>query len=529
MHGPGKSDRRVVPTKPPNNEVGSGKRDDGRPYSGTKVETPDTDKGTPKVERSRGERSEEGVEGRRLAKGNSPQQNTRRTQGRGSVHSALQRIREVARRDRKLQFTSLFHHVYNVDLLREAYFRLKRDAAPGVDGVTWRQYGKNLEGNLSALSARLKGGGYRAQPVRRSYIPKRDGKRRALGVTVLEDKLVQRAVVEVLNQVYEVDFLGLSYGFRPGRSQHDASAALCVGIEYSRVGWVLDADIRGFFDAIDHDWMLKFVEHRIGDRRVLRLIQKWLKADVLEDGKRMRRDVGSPQGGSVSPLLANIYLHYAFDLWAHHWRRQCRGDVRIIRFADDIVVCFQHRKEAEQFETALRDRLARFGLDLHPDKTRLIEFGWFAAERRARRGLGKPETFNFLGFTHLCTKSRKGHFRVERRTMSERKRTKLTELNVTLRRRRHAPIPVIGKWLRSVLEGHYRYYGVPLNYRSLARFRKEVIRLWRLALLRRSQKGDISWARMERLGQRWLPTPRIYHRFPSEHFRVMTQGRSPVR
>ena len=429
-----------------------------------------------------------------------------------------------------MRFTSLYHHIYNVEMLREAYFRLKRTAAAGVDGVTWFQYGRDLESNLADLSDRLARGAYRAQLVRRSYIPKRDGGRRPLGVTVLEDKIVQRATAEVLNQVYEVDFLGLSYGFRPGRSAHDASAALCVGIESGRVGWVLDADIRGFFDAIDHEWMVKFVEHRIGDRRVVRLIQKWLKADVLEDGKRMRREEGSPQGGSISPLLANIYLHYVFDLWAHQRRRKrCRGDVRIIRYADDFVVCFQHRYEAEQFLTALRERFARFGLELHPDKTRLIEFGRFAAERRAKRGLGKPETFNFLGFTQICSKSRKGRFRVQRITISERQRAKLAELHVQLKRRRHMPVPVNGSWLRTVLTGYFRYYGVPLNYRALAQFRREVIRHWRQALSRRSQKGRIPSARMERLAERWLPKPRIHQRYPSEHFKVMTRGRSPVR
>ncbi|HEY6926260.1 MAG TPA: group II intron reverse transcriptase/maturase [Steroidobacteraceae bacterium] len=531
MNGRGESDGRVVPTKLPNKGGRRKAPGDGGPYSGTKAETPDTDKGAPKALGAHADPPAEAVEGRRPAKGNTPQQNMLRTQSRERMQSALERVRRAARRDRGLRFTTLAHHMFNVDHLREAYFRLKRRAAPGVDGVTWRQYGRALEENLQDLVRRLRSGAYRAKPVRRVYIPKPDGRQRPLGVPALEDKLVQLATSEVLNAVYETDFLGFSYGFRPGRGQHDALDALCVGIERSNVKWVLDADIRGFFDAIDHKCLMKLVEHRIGDRRVHRLIQKWLKAGVLENGEREPSEEGTPQGGSISPLLANIYLHYALDLWAHQWRqRHCRGHVRIVRYADDFVVGFEHHSEALRFLSALGEQLARYGLELHPDKTRIIEFGSFARDNRARRGLGKPETFDFLGFTHICGRAhRGGRFRVERRTRAKRIRDKLAEIKAKLKQGRHAPIPQQGAWLRSVLEGHYRYYGVPLNYRALDRFRYAVACLWHRSLLNRGQKGRITWARMDRLIERWLPRAKIYHPYPIQRFLVRTRGKSPVR
>jgi group II intron reverse transcriptase/maturase len=446
------------------------------------------------------------------------------------MQQELERVRQAARKDKGLRFTALLHHVYHIDRLREAYLRLKRSAAPGVDGQTWQQYGKDLEVNLQSLSERLKRGAYRAKPVRRAYIRKADGGRRPLGIPALEDKIVQGAVTEVLNAIYEVDFLGFSYGFRPGRSQHMALDALTVAIWRERVAWVLDADIRGFFDTIDHEWLIKFVEHRIGDQRVVRLIQKWLKAGVLEDGERRRSEEGTPQGGSISPLLANIYLHYVFDLWAHQWRRRhCRGRVSMVRYADDIVVGFEHHWEAEQFRQALGQRFAKFGLMLHPDKTRLIEFGRFAREDRRRRGLGKPETFNFLGLTHLCGQSRQGRFRVERRTMAKRMRAKLAEIKVSLKRRRHDPVPDLGAWLQSVLRGHYRYYGVPFNYPALYQFRRQVKMLWHRTLSRRSQKGQVAWTRMERIAERWLPPASIHHPYASVRFDAINQGRSRVR
>ena len=459
----------------------------------------------------------ENVEGRGSAKGNSRQHDRVRAQYRVSLRSALDRVREAARKDRQLRFTTLWHHVYDERRLREAYFRLERKAAAGVDGVTWHEYGENLEENLADLSSRLKRGAYRARPVQRTYVPKADGRQRPIGVPVLEDKIVQRATVEVLNAVYEVDFLGFSYGFRPGRRQHDALDALAVGIERKKVNWVLDADIRGFFDALDHEWLVKFVEHRIADKRVVRHVKKWLNAGVLEDGEWKIAEQGTPQGGSVSPVLANVYLHYAFDLWAHEWRkRQAHGDMIVVRYADDFIVGFQHREDAETFLAALKDRLRRFALELHPEKTRLLEFGRYATDRRRRRGQGKPETFDFLGFTHVCGEKRNGKFTVKRLTSRKRLLRKLQAVKIELRRRLHAPVGKVGKWLGAVLRGHYNYYGVPHNYRALARMRYAVVGLWHRSLRRRSQRTSTNWAVMLQTAARWLPTPRITQPYPGE-------------
>jgi len=508
MYEQGKSDGPIVPAKPSN------KADDGRLDSVHPASS-----------------AAEGAKGRGPVKGNPPGQTTHRTQGRDGVQNALSRVRQVAGKDKRLRFTTLLHHIDNPAMLREAYFGLKRDAAPGVDGQTWRSYGRDLEANLQDLSARLKRGAYRARPVRRAYILKPDGRQRPLGVTTLEDKLVQRATTEVLNAIYETDFLGFSYGFRPGRGAHHALDALYAGLLTRKVNWVLDADIRGFFDAIDREWLMKFVRHRIADRRIERLIRKWLNAGVLTDGVRTYSDCGTVQGGSISPLLANIYLHYAFDLWVQWWRTtRTQGDVIVVRYADDFIVGFQHRGEAERFLAALRERFARFGLELHPDKTRLIEFGPFAAANRRKRGLGKPETFDFLGFTHICTTKRSnGRFTVLRQTMAKRRTAKLAEVKAELKRRMHDPIPEVGRWLRSVVEGHLRYYGVPMNGPALAVFRFEVVRLWHRALSRRSQRGRVRWDRMRRLVDRYLPAVRIYHPYPLHRLGVITQDRSRMR
>jgi RNA-directed DNA polymerase len=487
MNDRGKSDSLVVPVKPSN--------DVGQP-------------------------TEEMVEGRGLAKGNSTEGNAFRTQGRGDARSALERVRQAASQDGKLRFTALFHHVYNTDRLRGAYLALKRDASAGVDGETWRHYGEALEGNLADLAGRLKRGAYQAKPVRRVHIPKSDGRQRPIGVPTLEDKIVQRAVVEVLNAIYEQDFVGFSYGFRPGRSQHQALDALAVGIDRTQVNWVLDADIRGFFDTIEHGWLVKFLEHRIGDRRIVRLIQKWLNAGALEDGTRTTSDVGTPQGGSISPLLGNIYLHYVFDLWVRQWRaKHPNGDVIVVRYADDIVVGIQHRAVAERFLTELRDRFATFGLALHPDKTRIVPFGR-RAWRQWRVGRGKPGTFDFLGFTHISGTKRSGVYGLQRKTIRKRWQAKLHEVKTELRQRMHAPIPEQGRYLRSVLDGHFRYYGVPTNDRTSA-FRFHVIGLWYRSLKRRSQRSRLTWERMSRL-TRWLPNPRIHHPWPSERYDVTT-------
>ena len=462
-------------------------------------------------------------EERDLAKGNQLQQNGDRTQDRVTPRSALERVRQVAKRNKDERFTTLWHHVYNIDRLRECFYALKRNSAPGVDGQTWQQYEQELEGNLQDLSSRLQRGAYRAKPVRRQYIDKDDGRQRPIGIPVLEDKLVQRATVEVLNAVYEVDFKGFSYGFRPGRSQHEALDAVSVGILGRKVNWVLDADIRGFFDSINHEWLVKFIEHRIADKRVIRHVQKWLKAGVLEDGIRTIAEKGTPQGGSISPLLANIYLHYVLDLWVDHWRkRTARGDMIIVRYADDFVVGFQHRSDAIRFQQELGERLAEFGLELHGTKTRLIEFGRFAADNRRKRGQGKPETFTFLGFTHYCGKRRDGVFAVKRKTSRKKLKSKLREIKTKLHRNMHVDVATVGKYLRSVLLGHYRYYGVPGNHQSMKAFRYVILQSWLRTLRRRSQKDRTSHRRLASLANRWLPAPRIHHPYPSARLCVNT-------
>ncbi|MEO6324359.1 MAG: group II intron reverse transcriptase/maturase [Thermoanaerobaculia bacterium] len=498
MNGRGKSDSPVVPTKPSN-----------------------------KAARAAAER----VEGRGLAKGNLPESGACRTQSRESATSALERVRQAAKRDRRQRFTALLHHVYDVECLMRAYRAMAHEAAAGVDGQTWHRYGQDgLEQKLRDLSERLKTGAYRVSPVRRVYIPKADGRRRPLGVPTLEDKLVQRATAEVLGAIYEEDFLGFSYGFRPKRSQHQALDALAVGIHSRKVNWVLDADIRSFFDTLDHGWMVKFLEHRVGDRRVVSLILRWLKAGVVEDGARRRSEEGTVQGGSISPLLSNVYLHYVFDLWVQRWRKtQIKGDVIVVRYADDFIVGFEHRADAERFLSELRERFLKFGLELHPEKTRLIEFGRFAAMSRRRKGLGKPETFNFLGFTHICGQSRGATFTVVRQTMRKQREAKLKAVTAELRRRYNASISETGAYLRAVLQGHYNYYGVPLNYRALRAFQWALGRIWKRALERRSQRARVRWERMSRLIDRWLPPARICHPFPFDRLNVKTQGKSRMR
>ncbi len=469
------------------------------------------------------------VEERGSAKENADSQTRPGHSAGQGVSSGLDRVRQAAQ-DRDARFTALLHHV-DVDRLRVAYRALNPKAATGVDGVSWEEYGRELEGNLQDLHARLHRGAYRAKPSRRVFIAKADGRQRALGVAALEDKILQRALVEVLNAVYECDFLGFSYGFRPGRSQHDALDALAAGITRRRVNWVLDVDIRDYFSSLDHSWLVKFIEHRIADERVLRLIQKWLKAGVIEDGVWSQTLEGTPQGASVSTLLANVYLHYVFDLWAHQYRRQhAHGDMVITRFADDCVVGFEYRDDAERFQAELRRRLAEFSLELNAEKTRLIEFGRFAAQDRQARGLGKPETFSFLGFTHICAKARKtGRFKLKRITDSKRTRAKLREVKTELRRRRHLPIPEQGRWLASVLRGHCNYYAVPENSKALNAFRYQIIQHWHKALRRRSQRTTMTWARMTRLADRWLPKIRILHPWPTARFDARIQGKSPVR
>jgi len=487
MHGCGESDSAIVAGKPTN-----------------------------KAEQS----AAEPVEPRAEAEGNASQHSTVRAQDRAAVSLGLERIRQAARQSRKERFTALLHHI-SVDLLTEAFGDLKANAAPGVDGLRWEDYERDLERNLEDLHERVHRGAYRALPSRRVHIPKPDGGQRPLAVAALEDKIVQRAAAAVLSAIYEEDFLGFSYGFRPGRGAHDAMDALVVGIGSRKVNWILDVDIRSFFDTVSQEWLIRFVEHRIGDRRIIRLIRKWLKAGVLEDGVVSVSDRGTGQGSVISPLLANVYLHYAFDLWAERWRRRdAAGDMIIVRYADDIIVGFEHEADARRFLDAMHERLGEFSLSLHPDKTRLIEFGRHAAENRKRRGLGKPETFKFLGFTFISGKSRQGKFQIKRKTRGDRMRAKRKAVKQELRRRMHQPIPVQGKWLGQVVTGFFNYFAVPTNSQALVSFRFFVIELWQRTLWRRSQKDRTTWARMMRLANDFLPKPRILHRWPEQRFAV---------
>jgi RNA-directed DNA polymerase len=483
MNGHGQSDRFVVPANPPDKAAAA----------------------------------EAGEERERTVGNTAGETRPGRSAGPG-VSSDLDRVRQVARRDKDARFTALLHHV-SLPRLMLAFEDLNPRAAPGVDGVTWQEYGRDLVANLRDLHGRVQSGRYRASPSRRVYIPKADGRQRPLGIATLEDKIVQRAVAGVLNAVYEADFLGFSYGFRPGRSPHQALDALAAGIYRKRVNWVLDADIRDFFGSLDRDWLERFLRHRIADDRVLRLVGRWLAAGVIEDGQWSETGQGSPQGASVSPLLANVYLHYVLDLWADWWRRRhARGEVVIVRFADDFIAGFEYQEDAEEFLAGLRERLAKFSLEPHPGKTRLIEFGPHAARRRAARGQGKPETFAFLGFTHICATTPSGRFWIRRKTDTRRLRAKLKQAKAEIMRRRHLPVPEQGRWLASVVTGHQAYYGVPGNYQAVNAFRTQVTRHWHHALRRRSQKTRLTWGRMNRLVTRWLPPARITHPFPEQRF-----------
>jgi len=462
----------------------------------------------------------ESGEGRPPIKENVRQPNTNPTQSGKAVSQGLPGVRKAARENKEMKFTALLHHL-TIALLRESFYSLKRKAAPGVDGVTWQEYETGLEDRLVDLHSRIHRGAYRARPSRRVYIQKEDGRQRPLGVAALEDKIVQQAVVTILNQIYEEDFLGFSYGFRPGRSQHDALDALSYALLRRKVNYVLDADIKGFFDNLDKSWLVKFVEHRVADPRILRLIQKWLKAGVMEDGKWSEPQTGSPQGAVISPLLANIYLHYTFDLWVNAWRKKkAQGEVVIIRYADDTLLGFQYQADADRFLEDLRERLGKFGLELHPDKTRRIEFGRFAEENRKRRGEGKPETFDFLGFTHISGRNRYGWFAVRRMSIRKRRRAKLRKIKQELRPRMHDPMLQTGNWLKSVVQGYFNYHAVPGNLGRLGMLRERVLGLWWHTLCRRSQKR-LPWARMLKLGARWLPQPRVLHPYPAVRFAAM--------
>jgi group II intron reverse transcriptase/maturase len=457
-------------------------------------------------------------EGRPLIEENTHQPNTRSTQSEASVSLGLASVRKAARENKEMRFTSLLHHV-SVALLRVSFFSLKRKAAPGVDGVTWQEYESGLEDRIADLHSRVHRGAYRAQPSRRVYIEKEDGRKRPLGIAALEDKIVQQAVVTVLNQIYEEDFLGFLYGFRPGRSPHQALDALSYALLKKKVNYVLDADIQGFFDNLDKSWLIKFVEHRVADPRILRLIRKWLNAGVMEEGQWSETKTGTPQGSVASPILANIYLHHVFDLWVNAWRKKfARGEVVVVRYADDTILGFQHQADADRFLESFRERLRKFGLELHPDKTRLVEFGRFAERNREQRGEGKPETFDFLGLTHISGKNRKGVFTVRRTTIRKRMRKKLQEIKQQLRQRMHDPVPQTGEWLKSVVQGYFNYYAVPGNLDSLGVFRDRLLRFWGQSLRCRSQKSRPAWAYRVALANRWLPHPRVLHPYPADRF-----------
>src|SRR5215469_12073552 len=463
--------------------------------------------------------SAEAGEGRAQTKENIVQSHMRPTQSGKRMSQGLRSVRQAAKERKQERFTALLHHL-NVGLLRDSFYALRRLASPGVDGVTWQEYETGLEDRLIDLYSRVHRGAYRARPSRRAYILKADGRQRPLGIAALEDKIVQQAVVTILNQIYEVDFKGFSYGFRPGRSPHQALDALSVGITRKKVNWMLDADIRGFFDNLSHEWAVKFIEHRVADRRIIRLIQKWLKAGVSEDGQWSETSKGTPQGAVVSPLIANVYLHYCFDLWADVWRgKVAKGDVIIVRYADDLALGFQHRADAVRFLEDLKERFAKFGLELHQEKTRLIEFGRYAAKDRQQRGVGKPETFNFLGFTHYCGRRHKTDtFTVGRITAKTRMASKLKAIKVELHRRMHARPSEVGAWLRKVVNGYYQYHAVPGNIPQLRTFRGRVNRLWRSALARRSQRARRKWEQLAPVFERWIPYPRILHPYPEARF-----------
>ena len=482
-------------------------------------------KRTNKGEQSRHRRDQapaELVEKRPPAEGNCVQTTATGTQGLEAALIGLSRVREAAKRDKDLHFTSLLHHI-NIERLHAAYRSLNPRAAVGVDEVTWQEYGEGLNERLTILHDKIHGGRYRAKASKRIWIPKPDGRQRPIGISAMEDKIVQQALVEVLQSIYEEDFLGFSYGSRPGRSQHNALDSIYVAITQRKVSWVLDADIHGFYDSLDHEWLMKFLEHRVADKRVLRLIRKFLRAGVSEEGKWSKTVVGTPQGAVISSLLSNIYLHYVLDLWVNWWRNHhARGEVHIVRYSDGFVLGFQYKSDAECFQADLRKRIGKFGLELHDDKTRLIEFGRFAAESRKHRGEGKPETFDFLGFTHICSTRRKdGKFKLQRKTISKRLRSKIKEVRKTLQRHRHKPVKEQGEWLRSVVQGHFNYYAVPGNREALDTFRTQIGHAWLRALRRRSQKGrSLTWKRMQGQMMKWIPTARILHPYPNQRFCV---------
>jgi RNA-directed DNA polymerase len=438
----------------------------------------------------------------------------------GLCAQLVERIGQRAKERKGERFTNLLSHI-KAPLLKKAYERLRKDAATGIDQETWAMFGEQLDERLLDLEDRVQRGSYHPQPVRRVYIPKADGKQRPLGIPAVEDKVVQQAGRMLMEPIYEQgEFEGFSYGFRPGRSQHKALDALAVAIDRKKVNWVLDADIRAFFDTIDHAWMRKFIEHRIGDQRFVRLLMKWLHAGVMEDDELREVKEGTPQGGIISPLLSNVFLHYALDLWACQWRkRHARGEVYIVRYADDFVMGFEFESDARAMRAALAARLASFCLELHPEKTRVIRFGRLARRDCRQDGRTKPETFDFLGFTHICGTSRGGGFQLRRRTARKKREAKLATLQVELKARRHHRVVEQYRWLSAVIRGHVQYYGVPTNLPALKTFRGHLEYAWHHSLQRRSQRAQWTDAERKRFQERYpLPRPRIVHPWPSQRW-----------
>ena len=428
------------------------------------------------------------------------------------METKLNLITEMAGKEKGYKFNNLIH-MLNMQNLKECFYMLKGEKATGVDGVSVEEYEKNLEGNIGELIGRMKGWSYRPQPVERVYILKASGKKRPIGIPTVEDKMVQMCIKRILEAIWEVDFMESSYGFRPGRSSHDAIDKLDKIIMTKPVNYVIEADIKGFFDNVDHSWLMGFLEERISDRSFLRLIKRFLKAGYVEEGRKYNTSKGTPQGGIISPMLANIYLHYVLDKWVETVvKKNCNGYVEVIRYADDFVIMVEKKEDTQRVVEALERRLGKFGLELAEDKTRVIEFGRYAEENAKRRGK-KPDTFNFLGFTHFCDRSRKKRFKVGRKTDRKKFNMKIKETNEWLRKIRNAY--KVKEWwpiLCAKLRGHFQYYGVSGNFRSIRRFYYLTIRLVFKWLNRRSQKKSFNWKRFSAyVKKHGLPQPKIYH------------------
>lgn len=445
------------------------------------------------------------------------------TQSMEHLRDSLTRLGDAARRHKDLQFNNLLHHI-TLDCLSQAFYHLNKQAAKGVDEQDWHSYAEGLAQHLPRLHQQVQSGRYRAQAIKRVWIPKADGSQRPIGITSIEDKIVQQAVVWVLEAIYEQDFLGFSYGFRPNRSQHQALDAVYMAISVKKVGWIIDADLKAFFDTLNHDWMMRFLEHRIADRRVLRLIKGWLTAKVQDGKQSQKSSLGTPQGGVISPLLANIYLHYVLDLWLQQWRkRRSRGDVYIVRYADDFIIGCQYRDDADGLLHAIKQRFAKFALSLNEQKTKLIEFGRFAGQNRAQRGQSKPDTFDFLGFTHACGEAlSSGKFMLKRYTIKKKARAFLARVKAFIRNGICYSPYAVGNKLKQILTGYFNYFAIPGNQACIGMIRTEVCKYWLRTLRRRSQKGrTFNWQRLKGLVMLFIPHTRVRHPYPNQRLKVI--------